>query len=264
MVKHLLARSVRSNLGLLGIILAVLAMYGGIIVTMYDPELGDTLNSMAAAMPELFAAFGMAGTPATLTEFLVNYLYGFLLLVFPLVMSILLANRLVASYVDSGAVAYLLASPHSRAAITATQAVVHIVSNWICLAIFYGGCSAFCEMMFPGELDWTALARVTLGLAAMHFFFGGLLFASVCIFNDAKPAVGVGTSLTVLFLLIQMAEQVSDKFDWLQYLTPVTLYRTTELMEGTGGVWQACVLAGAGFVMYLAGGIIFCRKDISA
>ena len=136
MVKHLLARSVRSNLGLLGIILAVLAMYGGIIVTMYDPELGDTLNSMAAAMPELFAAFGMAGTPATLTEFLVNYLYGFLLLVFPLVMSILLANRLVASYVDSGAVAYLLASPHSRAAIIATQAVVHIVSNWICLAIF--------------------------------------------------------------------------------------------------------------------------------
>ena len=264
MVRPLFLRSVRSNIGLLCIILAVLALYGGTIVAMYDPELGESLNMMASAMPELFAAFGMAGTPATLTDFLVNYLYGFLLIVFPMLLSILLANRLVASYVDTGSIAYLLASPHSRAAIVFTQAVVHLLACALSLALFFAGCAACCEMMFPGELDAEALARVTLGLWALHLFLGGVVFASACSFDDAKYSVGVGTSLVVLFFLVRMAYQVSDTFEWLQYLTPMTLFAQNELAAGTGGVWQACVLAGVGLALYLAGGIVFCRKDIPA
>ncbi len=264
MVRPLFFRSLRSSAGLFGIILAVLALYGGTIIAMYDPDLGESLNMMANAMPELFAAFGMAGTPATLTDFLVNYLYGFLLIAFPMLLSILLAKRLVASYVDTGSVAYLLASPHARAALIATQAAVHLLACAASIAVFFAGCTVCCEAMFPGELDPEALGRVTLGLWALHLFLGGVVFASACVFNDAKYSVGVGTALVVAFFLVRMACQVSDAFEWLQYLTPMTLFAQDELAAGTGGVWQSCTLAGTGLALYLAGGAVFCRKDIPA
>ena len=65
-------------------------------------------------MPEIMSAFGMANTGSTLTEFLSNYLYGFLLLVFPMILEIILANKLVVKYVDIGSMAYLLSTPNSR------------------------------------------------------------------------------------------------------------------------------------------------------
>ena len=110
--KTLFAREVRSSYKLLLIFLAVLTLYGSMIVAMFDPKLGDSLNLMAESMPEIFAAFGMLDVGATLTQFIVNYLYGFLLIAFPLVFIVLLSNRLVARYVDRGSMAYLLATPN--------------------------------------------------------------------------------------------------------------------------------------------------------
>ena len=42
------------------IIGAVLAMYAGVVTSMFDPELGESLQMMMEAMPQMFAAFGMA------------------------------------------------------------------------------------------------------------------------------------------------------------------------------------------------------------
>lgn len=96
----LLKRELKINGKLLALFLAVLTLYGGMITSMFDPKLGESLKAMADSMPDLFSAFGMNQSGATLTEFLSNYLYGFLLVVFPMVFLILLANRLLIRYLD--------------------------------------------------------------------------------------------------------------------------------------------------------------------
>ena len=104
----------KSNWILLLIFMGVLTMYSVIIVSMFNPEAGDSLRAMAESMPEVFAAFGMLDVGTTLLEFVTGYLYGMLLIAFPAVYLIILSNRLVARYVDQGSMAYLLATPVKR------------------------------------------------------------------------------------------------------------------------------------------------------
>lgn len=79
------------------IFLAVLTMYDAVIVSMFDPRIGDLLATLMQTMPDIMAMFGMNNPGATLAEFLANYLYGFLMLIFPLVFSAMTANSLVAA-----------------------------------------------------------------------------------------------------------------------------------------------------------------------
>lgn len=75
----LLKRGIKANYKILLIFMAVLTLYSSMIVAMFDPALGESLNAMAQSMPQIFAAFGMLHAGVTLIDFMVNYLYGFLL-----------------------------------------------------------------------------------------------------------------------------------------------------------------------------------------
>ena len=51
----LLKKEFKSNFKILLIFALVLTMYGAIIVSMFDPKLVDSLNSMVESMPQMFA-----------------------------------------------------------------------------------------------------------------------------------------------------------------------------------------------------------------
>ena len=126
MNRALFAKELRANLFVSLIIAAVLAMYIGVIVSMYDPELGESLDAMMQSMPEMFAAFGMSVQATTLIDFMLNYLYGFLLTIFILVLILIVANKLMVRYLDRSAMAYLLATPNSRTRIALTMVGVMV------------------------------------------------------------------------------------------------------------------------------------------
>lgn len=76
----LLKMGIKSNGRLLLLFMGIITIYAGVITAMYDPELGKGINAMAESMPELFAAFGMQNPGITLLDFIINYLYGFILI----------------------------------------------------------------------------------------------------------------------------------------------------------------------------------------
>ena len=80
----LFARELRGSLPALLVITAVLALYIVSIAYMFDPEVAHNLDAVMAAMPDLFAAFGMANMSTNMTDFMLNYLYGFLFTWVPL------------------------------------------------------------------------------------------------------------------------------------------------------------------------------------
>lgn len=259
----LFRREMRAHGILLLIFAGVMALYGGMIVSMFDPELGESLAAMAQSMPQIFAAFNMTDPGATLIEFLANYLYGFLFVVLPMVALLILAAGLVAGHVDKGSMAYLLASPHTRIGIVYTQAGVLLSFTLLLCAWAFGLCVGAGEAMFPGELDIGRFALLNLGLLGLHVFFGGLAFLCSCVFNETRLAAGVSAGLCVLFVLIQMLSQVGDTFEWLRFLTPLTLFDTDGLVAGdSGAVGRFLVLYGWGVSMYFVGALAFSRRDL--
>ncbi|MEG1742074.1 MAG: ABC transporter permease, partial [Acetivibrio sp.] len=76
MNRTLFKKEWKSNYKILLLFMAVLTMYAWMIISMFDPKLGESLEEMAASMPQLFAAFGMMEAGTTLLEFISNYLYG--------------------------------------------------------------------------------------------------------------------------------------------------------------------------------------------
>jgi ABC-2 type transport system permease protein len=259
----LFKREAKANWRLLVIFLAVLTMYGVTIVTMFDPELGESLTAMADSMPQLFAAFGMNEAGATLTAFVSNYLYGFLLLAFPLVFIIILANRLLARYVDSGSMAYLLASPVKRIRLARSQALFLflcsvILTSYVTLLIIITG-----ELLFPGQLDLPRFLLLNVGLLGLLTFFSGICFCTSALFNETKKSYGVSAGLTIAFLLIQMLANTGDRLDALKYATPITLFDPKGILAGAqSAAFTMSILYLAGILLFILGIRSFSKRDL--
>ena len=89
-------REMKGSLKILILFAAVITMYVTIIISMYDPEMMATLDGFYEVMPELMASIGMSAGATSLIGFMISYLYGFILLIFPMVFCILRGNSLVA------------------------------------------------------------------------------------------------------------------------------------------------------------------------
>lgn len=264
MIKALIKKELKGNYKLLLIFMGVLAMYGCMIISMFDPKLGDSLKAMAESMPGIFVAFGMLDTGTTLTEFLANYLYGFLLIVFPLVFILLLSSRLVARYVDRGSMACLLASPNSRGQIIRTQGAMLfffvLVLDFFAFSLY----TAVSAASFPDALDIMAFVRINAGALGVHLLFAGLSFCSACVFSDMRYSMGVSAGASIAFILLQMVSRVGDKFEWVEYLSPLTLFDPKALAVGDeNAVLMILPLYAAGILLFAAGMFVFCRKDLS-
>lgn len=260
----LLKREIKANYKILILILAVVTLYSSMIIAMFDPKLGDSLAAMAESMPQVFAAFGMMNPGSTMTEFIGNYLYGFLLIVLPLVLILLLSNRILARYLDRGSMSYLLATPNRRIKIAFTQAAFMVLSLLVFIIFLTALCILLSTGMFSGELDTGRFIMLNVGLFGLLLFLGGMCFCSCCIFNETKYSLGVGAGLSILFILIQMVSQVGDKFENLKYATPLTLFDPSGILAGSGGAYLSFgILYAAGILLFGIGIGIFCRRDLS-
>lgn len=259
----LLKENLRSGWKLLVIFCAVLTMYIYVISTMYDPNMASSLALFAQAMPELMGAFGMTAVTTTLAGFMANYLYGFLLVVFPMVFAVMMANKLVARHVDRGSMAWLLASPNCRGRVIVTQAVTLAASMLILVAYATGLAIVLCQAMFPGELEIGAYLMLNLGLFCTLLAISGICFLCSCIFNESKHAVAVGAGIPVFFFLVQMLVNLGDKLENLKYLTILTFFDTDGLLKGSGeAILGAVILAVIGVALYAAGAMIFRKRNL--
>lgn len=259
----LFAREMKAGIKLLVIFGAVITMYVVCIIWMYDPEMMKMLDGFAEAMPEIMAAVGMNGGAADLLGFMISYLYGFILLIFPMVFSILRGNRLIAGYVDRGSMAYLLAAPVKRRNVAVTQMTV-LVSGIVILVVYITALElAAARWMFPGELVFRDIAAVNAGLLFLHLFIGSICFSASCVFSETGYSIAVGAGIPVLMYIFQMLANVGDRLENMKYFSVFTLFDPSGLAAGeTNAVCGAvCLLAGAA-VVFPAGITVFCRKDI--
>lgn len=260
----LFKKEIKSNYKVLAIFLGLITMYSSVIVIMFDPELGKSLELMAQSMGDLFKAFGMSNVGTTLIEFVANYLYGFILVAVPCVCIVILANRLVARYVDNGSMSYLLATPHTRKEIVTTQAITLCIAAafmvaWATLIII-----VISALSFPGALDIAKLCILNIGLFGLLSFMSSICFLGSCVFNDTRSANGLGGGVIIVSILLQMIGQVGDKFEFLKYFTPLTLLDVQGIISGSSDAYMLIFILYVGaIVLYSIAIYIFCKKDLS-
>ena len=97
---------VRSNVKFLLVFTLVLCLFLVVMTNVFTPQ---TMGDLSLATEGTFAANILTGN--TLVGFMSNSFYALMAIIFPMVYSIFVGNRMVAEKVDKGSMACFLATP---------------------------------------------------------------------------------------------------------------------------------------------------------
>lgn len=264
MVLSLLKRDMLSCIKIFIILFAVICMYTVIIIYMFNPELADMINDYQQALPEMMSAVGMTGIATNILEWIQIYLYGFIMLLFPLVFLVILIQKLVMGYIDSGSMANLLATPNSRGKIIVTQAAAAILWMVILMGTVTLAGIVSAETMFPGELDIKRYLCLNASTLLLQLAVCGIAFLAACVCSEAKHYYAIGAGIPILFFLIQMISNMGEKLENLKYITIYTLLPAAKIVQGESGYWQEnLALAVIAAALFAGGSWWFCHRDLS-
>ncbi len=244
---------------------AIILMYVVCVIWMYDPEMMKSLKQMHDSMPQVMSAAGMDVTSTTLIGFLISYLYGFILLVFPMIFIILRSRNLLAGKVEKKNMASLLAAPVSRQIIVQTQILVIITCTAILIIATTVFEMVFCHLWEPGELNISQLCAINISLFILHFFIGGFCMAISAVCNEASLATGISGGIGAVMFLVQMIRntQISDTVEKFKYFTFFTLYNPGKIADNVeSGIIGIAVLGVLGLLFYFFTVILFEKKDL--
>ncbi|MFA9378932.1 MAG: ABC transporter permease subunit [Lachnotalea sp.] len=259
----LFKRSMKAVIKILILFITILAMYSIIIIWMFDPDLAQMLDQYQQVMPGMMSAVGMVGDTSSLIGFINTYLYGFIMLIIPMIFEVMIVNSLVMKYIDNGSLACILATPNSRKKIITTQIIAIILSVFLLIAVttIIGYVSA--EIMFKGELNVAKYINLNISTFLLHIVVSGIAFLAACLFNEEKSYLALGAGLPIAFYLIQMLSNMGDSLEKLKYLTLYTLLPSSNIVAGDGGVLEAnLILIVMAIALYTVGFIRFIKKDL--
>lgn len=253
----------KSSIKMLIIFGMIISMYVAIIISMYDPEMMDSLDQFYELMPEIMAAVGMRAGATTMIGFMISYLYGFIFIVFPMLFCILRGNGLVAKYIDRGSMVTLLAAPVKRQTVITTQMLV-LISGILLLMIYSTGLEIILvEINFPGELVISQLLKLNAGLLCLQLFVGSICFVSSCVFSDTKYSIALGAGIPALMYVLQMLANTGEKAEVVKFFTFFTLFDANGIVADEKSALLGIMLLGIGaIVLYAVGITTFCKKDV--
>lgn len=227
----------RKNWSLLLIFLAVLSFYMAVMIAMYDPQDMQAITSMLDLFPkDLMQMMGFSQLITDLTQYLASWLYGLLMLGFPMVYCIILGNRLVAKPVDSGSFAYLLSTPNSREKIILTLGLYALVSVGVLFLGLFGMGVLLSWLLLPHELDIVAFLNLNITTMLVNMLVMMIAFFFSCLFNDSRRSSSFGAGLPILFLLMNMLGGASDQAAILQKASIYGLYDPLTIVAQGGAL----------------------------
>ena len=255
-------REMKKSLPMLLIFGAVMTMYLSIIIGMYDPELMKSLDEWVDLLPGIMAAVGMQAGATSLLGFMSSYLYGFILILFPMIFSILRGNALIAKYVDNNSMVSLVAAPIKRRAIAFTQMKV-LASGIFALVLYATAVELVCSAQFSGALDIGKLFTLNAGLLCLQLFIGGICFLSSCLFGDTKHSIAVGAGIPTLMYILKMLSNTGEAAEKIKYFTFFTFFDPEGIIAGgTGPIIGILVLLIGAIALFAAALAVFSKKDL--
>ena len=249
---------VKSNSKFLCAFTLVLCIFLIVMTNVFTPE---TVTNLQSSAEGTIASHILTGN-GTLIGFMSNSFYALMAIVFPMVYSIMVGNRMIAEKIDKGNMAGFLATPTTRLQITLSSAVYFILS----LAVMWGVSSLVgiiaADAFQPGALDTDTFLLLNLGAFLYHLAISGICFCASCIFNSSKNSLTFGAGIPLYFFVMSLFVKLSDNLDFLKYFTLNTLYDTQKIIEGSGYAVGFVLMALIFVCFYTIGVVWFQKKDL--
>lgn len=255
--------NIKNNRTLFFIILYVMLMYFTMITYMYDPTDSSALMDMMDLLPSgLVAGLGFDAAAASLTGHVVNFYYGFLIFIFPMIYCIVVANRLVSKMVDNGSFAYLLMSPTSRRTIICTQGIFLLLSIGLLFTVLHICGILVCRTFFGNMLNESTLLQININAGLLTMTVGMICFFYSCYFNESRLALSFSAAVNIGFLLLFTLGGVSEKSEFLKDISLYSLLNSTEILQGGGtagvGILLLCIIV----ILFFMSIFVFERKNL--
>lgn len=252
----------KENYKLVLTIATVLVFYMFMIMYMYDPNMSDAMMNYIETLPaELVKAMNFNMVEPTFTGFVVGYYYGFLVILFPMILIMMLSYRLINKMVDRGSMAILLSTPNTRINIALTQAIFSFLSATFLIVLIV----VFAVVISQGlnyDLDVVRFIHVNAVTWGYMIAISGITFMISCMFVEAKHALALIIGVPMFFFLIQMLTQVNDSLSWLKYATLLSFYQPNDVLLQESFLPPTIILLSVGLMAYVIGILIFKQKDL--
>lgn len=220
----------------------------------------DSMLDMFDSFPEgMMKAFGFE-------SFNITTLTGFTGLVFvyiTLILSIhavLKGNSIIAKEEQDKTVEFTLVLPVKREKIIAAKLTAAIINCIVLMAYLYGLIMVLSQPYLPEEGFIKFFGLLTLGT-----FFLQMIFVSVgvmlgCIMKQYKKSGYIGASLIIIFYIMSVLTDLSDKLDFLKFITPFKYFAPTNIKNDLALDWTYVIISLCIITVSLTIGFITYKK----
>lgn len=264
--KTLYLKELKRNFILFVIFALLLLLYGGIVSSLFtpDPNAAGWMDEFMRQYPEMMELIGFnVGNYTDYQSFVSGYLYGMLLIVFGLIFTILLVNRLIFKYLDTGSFVYLLNSPNSRSKILLTQIItilsylsLFVLTIYLILAI--GG-----TINFSSYVDWLKLLYLNFSFLLLLVFIASLSVLAATLF-EGGISFSLMVGLNTVFFIFKLISNLGNNYKFFKYLTPYSLFDIDKIINyDIISVVQNISLLAISLVLFIITFKFFKKKDLS-
>ena len=195
---------------------------------------------------------------------------GSIVWVHPVVMSLIWAHEIVfctrmpAAEVDRGTIDVLLGLPVSRWQLYCTESVVWLASGVVVISTGLIG-HGFGLLSAGSEYtpETGRLAAILANLFSLYIAVGGIAYLASACSSRRGRAIGTVFGVVVLSYFINALAQLWEPAQSFAFLGFMHYYRPFEILSSDGlPLANMAVLCAIGGVCWVAGGVVFARRDI--
>lgn len=231
-----------------------------LIFPQMESQVGD-MTEMFANMGGFSAAFGMDKISFATPMGFYGVEGGAMMAIGGGMLAAILGGNILCKEEGSHTAEFLLTMPMRRenAALQklAAVAVMIVIFNGVCMGLGIGAFAVVGE-----EIAWNEFLLYHIALVLMQLEIGALCFCLSAFLH--KVSMGVGIGVAMLFYFLQMFVNVTDKLEWLKYVTPY-YYSDAGNVFPTASVEWGLVLLGMGYAAaaVIVGLLKYGRKDLA-
>ncbi len=229
------------------------------------------LSTLPSAVSEALEEIGRADLYTLVVGSIFYKLAGLLL---PIIYMIMASNNLIAGQVDSGSMAYVLATSTKRITVVFTQAV-YLIGSLFCMFCLTTATGCVCLTLVPEDITLTYgnLILLNIGAFLVLFALSGLCFFTSCVFDRSKRSMAIGGGLSIFALVAAMLGLFGspvipsvvrlNALNYFNYATIISLFDVISIMDGTNAfIGKFIILAVMGVIGYVIGSLRFTEKDL--
>jgi len=179
-------------------------------------------------------------------------------------------SDIVSGPLERGTLEMVLAAPVRRTAVYATHAAATIAGGAVaCSVLFVAMWSAVAFGPWAGTLDPTRFAPAVVNVFGLMVCMAGLASLVSAFGSHRSSTIGIMCGFYVVSLLAKLVGKMSDRFAQVGWLSVFSAFEPQRVVSGTAQSWWLvarydAVLIGIGLAAFVAGAIVFSRRDLPA